>query len=264
LTRDIQAQLSSRKLDALEGAPRWEASATALRTRLRQAQQSMQDAFEERKRATLALLHAKLNIPAHPELLPVIFNPAAPDAALAEVAQSVSRLLTSRCERVTEQLKRWRDDLQQVSTREGLSHVPDALQQQEQCRAMLLDMADAIAQLQAQHRDAERVEHIADVSANGGLSRVLDSMADTFGAVGQLGAAYHEFASALTEQLLTPDESQLFDVVENVWKTQQGAFELSALLNAPGAGNADEVWARLRSLHGKRQLRLHVVPAHDA
>ncbi|MFN7967687.1 MAG: hypothetical protein U0V87_18590, partial [Acidobacteriota bacterium] len=143
LMERIQAELSSRKEAALEGADKWETDLGVLRNRLTAALDSVRKEFEDRKARYSELLRRYAHVPAEPDPLPVVFNAAHPTLAASALIEAVAALLRAGLDRLTTQSDRFQQELRQLLASGEIRFLDNPETHDALCRTLIADLAGA-------------------------------------------------------------------------------------------------------------------------
>ncbi|MGH2561523.1 MAG: hypothetical protein ACRDJH_20855, partial [Thermomicrobiales bacterium] len=265
VTQQIQADLSSRKLTAIEEAARWESDLIELATHLDRRLEAHQEAFKDRKTRYLALLHEYARVPPA-FLLATKYNPADPDGSVCALASEVSEDLRTSLDRVGAKLGEWTAQTRTLLASDDFAYLDDSTEHEQTATALLADLDGATERAQAVARDAADLEFVSDVDADASrFARLMQVYAGFVEDVARIGSQYQKIAAVVRIQQPSADERRLLETIRLLAKDGDIPIDMGTVLHERGVrdqAGIDEIWQLLKGLHAKRRLRIAVLPVH--
>ncbi len=262
LQRQITAELSSRKLAALDRAAGWEGELTRLRGLFGRQQEVQQETFDRRKGRYLDLLRGYLGLPEGAQPLSAVYNPADPADSARRLTADVSHWLDTAGARLTQALEGWATGLRQLLASPDLAEADDAARSlAAQCETLLGEVDTALAIVRHLRGRANDPTVIEDIEIEGGrCEQLFAAFAEAAGTVPSIAQRHTAILACVEPSKLEAPERAMLDVIKGLVSHDGARLELGTLLLQDGSGawNASEVWKHLEALYRKRRILLHV------
>jgi hypothetical protein len=263
----ITAELSSRKVAALDGAATWEGELTRLRSLFSRQQEVQRETFDRRKERHLSLFRAHLGLPEGTQPLGAVYNPADPADAARRLTSEVGKSLDAASQRLAQVLQDRGAGLRQLLASPDLAEADDAARSlTAQGRALLKEIENALARVGHLREQAADLTVIEDIEIEGGrCEQLFISFAEGAAAVSSIVQRYHALQSRVEPSKLEVSERTLLETIREFIPLDGTPLELGTLLhqNGPNDQSAAEIWRLLAALYHKRRLLLHVSLPRD-
>lgn len=254
----VQAELSSRKEAALDGADRWETALGELRNRLTARLDAARDTFAAQKARYLELLQTYAHVPPGSDALPVVFNAADPPGSWAALASVVSSLLSNRLQRMASLAAQYQVALRQLLASGDIQYQDEPGAHEELSRSLMTDL------LTTSERAATLAKWVADRAVVGDDGRLIDFLKefqDLFNHFAALGQRAESALSAVRLRQLDDPEQRVYGLVVQQLAEAGEALDVGQLLDNEELSRASpngDVWRVLEQLYRKRRLSVQI------
>lgn len=258
-TAQIQAELSSRKEAALEGAERWETALGDLRNLLSAKMTEARDAFAARQTRYVELLRANAGIPPDRDALSLAFNAADPAGSWTALANEVSTLLSDRLGRISTHANRAKGELLALLASGQLEYVDDADTHETRCRALVQTLSEASETASTLRHHASDPATVADI--DGRFVALLEDIAGLFQQVAHDFKDAEQLLAAVEPVKLNGPEQRVLDRLHQLAASNGALLDIGVLLEdrSPREATAQgNLWGVLEQLYRKRRVSIHV------
>ena len=255
----IQADLSSRKLEALRSADNWAASFDELQARVATRLNAKRESFDAHKADVLKLLRQYLGLPEAADPLRTVFNPADPAGSRHALDEEVARTIVDSFDKLSAQFETWRTEFRQYLASGELAYTdnPVGLETESRAAIKLID-----GQLGAITRDLAIIQEIKasnKLDENGSVV-VMRSFQHHVSAAKEVHAQISTVRAAVKLRQLELSERKLLDVVHRLEQSSGSNLDIGALIDQPelDGRTLDQIWPLVDGLYRKRRLQVHL------